>query len=45
MQIASHVDVCHDDCPATEHDVRFSFNLGLARDFVSGVLWVVDIDQ
>lgn len=45
MQIAAHKDVCHDDCAATEHDVGFSFDLGLARDFVAGVLWVVDIYQ
>lgn len=40
MQIASHVDICHDDGPAAQHDVWFAFDFGLARDFVSGILSV-----
>lgn len=38
MQVTSHVNVCHDDGPAAQHDVRLAFNFGLARDFVAGIL-------
>ena len=38
MQVASHVDICHYDGPAAQHDVWFAFDFGLARDFVSGIL-------
>lgn len=38
MQVASHVDICHYDGPAAQHDVWFAFDFGLARDFVSSIL-------
>lgn len=38
MQVASHVDICHDDGPAAQHDVWFAFNFCFARDFVSSIL-------
>jgi len=30
MQIATHVDVCHYDGPAAQHDVWLALNFGLA---------------
>jgi hypothetical protein len=38
MQVASHVNICHDYGPAAQHDVWFAFDFGLARDFVSSIL-------
>lgn len=38
MQVTSHVDICHDDGPAAQHDVRLPFDFRLARDFVPGIL-------
>lgn len=38
MQVTSHVDICHDDGPAAQHDIRLAFNFRLARDLVSGIL-------
>ena len=44
VQVASHVDICHDDGPAAQHDVWFAFDFGLARDFVSSILSVIISD-
>lgn len=38
MEVAAHVDVCHDYCAASEHDVRFAIDLGFTGDLVARVL-------
>jgi len=44
MQVASHVDICHDHGPAAQHDVWFAFDFGLARDFVSSILVIMSVN-
>jgi hypothetical protein len=38
VKVAAHVNICHDDGPAAQHDVWFAFDFCLARDFVSSIL-------
>lgn len=44
MQVAAHVDICHDDGSAAEHNVWFPFDLGFARNLVAGILSSVNCE-